>query len=171
MNNNPSHPRQGFSLVIVIAVGALVLGILAVVFLLLPKDQAPQSALGELPSEEKRVNPLPLGPNILEVDTVAPGSKLTVSNISLSRDAYIVVKKQQDTGTKEVIGKSRLYKAGQHQDVLVGTALMVDGDVVYISFQDINDKEIVDENNNPIEVLKNVGMLAGHEMGEANDYY
>ena len=173
MRKSANYNKSGVSVILVLIIVALVI-ILSGAFLLNNRNKvnAPQSALGSLPPENERVNPQPQSGNFLQVDDVDPGISVIVNQVVMQDGGYIAVQRES-SGSRITLGKSDLLEAGSHDNITIATSALSDGDAVYIVLLNSSGTAVVDENENAIEVLKNVGMLSGHEMGhdEGNSYY
>jgi len=143
-------------LVVVIAVGA---------FILLKNSDTGKLGTSELPPESQRVNPDPASPNQISVSEVSPGTSVVAKEVKFADGGYVVIEKDTSSG-RVYVGKSRLMGAGTYDNVSISTSSLVDGDVIYVVLQSADGTPLVDQNENTIEVQKNVGMVMSHYQGE-----
>lgn len=172
MKKSARQNQKGFSAIVVI----LFLAVLGIVGYFVYqgggfKKKVPESGLGDLPPMEERNNPLPTGAHSILVGDVNPGTLVVVREATLGSSAYLAVQKEGRNGSKSIVGKSELLAEGTHSDVTITTTSeLQNSDVIYIVVQEANGVIAKDDNGNQIEVLKSVGMLAGHEEMDS-DYY
>lgn len=156
-----AQQNNGFALVAVLAIVLVIAGVLIAYLMLSNRSSVTPTGESPLPPESERVNPEPTSGNSIFVDEVDPGNSVVVNEVNLSIDGYVLVMKDNE-GERVEVGKSSLLKAGNHQNVVINTQALKDGDIIYIVLTDDSQKEILDQNGNIIEVQKNVGMVMSH---------
>lgn len=121
-----------------------------------------------LPPVSERTNPEPDSKNKLYVTKVTTGSSITVDEVGMENDGYVVVYKDNGATIGAEIGRSLLLKKGTHSGITLSlTVAQKDGDVVRIRLVDKSAVSVKDDNGNIIEVQMNVGMAHGHyDMSE-----
>src|SRR3972149_6069504 len=111
--NKSAQNVQGFSPIILLAVVLVVAGTIGYIFFKgnVLTNMTRQDAL---PPVSERVNPEPSGGNSLFVNKVSPGTAVSVEEVALEKDGYVVVIKDTKDG-KVNVGKSELLMAGEDQ--------------------------------------------------------
>ena len=167
MNKN----HKGFSPIIVVVLVGVVVAVIAFIFLSGGSNglglRAPESGLGNLPPANQRTNPAPDSGYSIYVDEVRPGSEVTVNDLVVREDVYVVVQSSDDN--RKLLGVSELVRVGANSNVLVMTDELVNGQAIYVGLQNVDRRPILDENGNAIEILVNVGSLSGHQQGQPLD--
>jgi hypothetical protein len=129
-------------------------------------NKSDTTAVPPLPPVTERTNPEPLSVNSIYVESVTPGSKMSVDDVKLAADGYIYIYKDV-SGKRITIGKSTLLTAGSQSGIAINlTSPVKDGDVIYASLVGKEGTPVKDENGNAIEMLLNVGSLMNHYENE-----
>lgn len=161
--NKPAYYQKGSALILgVVIVVAIVIGAVVIV-LSGGKPGSLNIVSNPVPTNELKVNPKPMSPNNVYVGEVGPGNSVTVSSVELEEAGLVHVYTDNNGNPGKLLGKSRMLEAGTHTDVVINLSdSLKDGDVILVGLYDKSGKAIVDLNENPVQVQKNIGMPMSH---------
>lgn len=161
---NTAHKNKDGNIALIVVVVVLVA--VGIGFVLLQSKTSMSTQVSSLPPIEERVNPSPQSGNKVYVSKADPGTKLIVDEAELVADGYIYVYSDM-AGKQTMIGKSQLLTAGVHNNVSITlTSASKDGDVIYVNLVNKDGAKVLDENENAIEMQRNVGIVMSHYENE-----
>lgn len=96
--------------------------------------------------------------NAINIADVQKGTAVYVQFLKLSQAASVHIYKQNEFGETS-IGQSSVYTPGIYGNIAIQISNITDGEAVRVVLEGENGSPIVDSYNQPIEIIKPVGML------------